>query len=183
MVCNHQSYLDPLFCGSHIKKHLCFMARDSLFAHRFFGGLLLSLNVIPVSRGKADVSTMKRIIRRLVEGRSVCLFPEGTRTSDGKIAKLKGGFGLIARRAEVPIVPAIIDGGFECWPRHKKIFKVGKRITVCYGQPITAERVKAMKDRDLTTLVTDTLREMQTQYRVMNGKKAYNYDEEPAESP
>jgi len=182
MVCNHQSYLDPLFCGSYIKRHLCFMARDSLFAYPFFGGLLLSLSVIPVSRGKADISTMKRIIRRLAEGSSVCLFPEGTRTSDGKIAELKGGFGLIARRAEVPIVPAIIDGGFECWPRQRKIFRPGKRITICYGEAITAERVKTMKDRQLAAVMTDTLRKMQTQCRIMNGKKGYNYDEEPAES-
>jgi len=182
LVCNHQSYLDPLFCGSRVKRNLCFMARDSLFAPRFLGGLLLSLGVTPVSRGKADIAMTKRIISTLRQGNAVCLFPEGTRTSDGKIAELKAGFGLIARRGEAAIVPVVIDGGFECWPRHQKLFSLGSRITVCYGKAITAERVKAMKNRQLAAVMTDTLRKMQTQCRVMNGKKGYNYDEQPAES-
>ena len=175
MVCNHQSYLDPLLCGSHIKTHLSFMARDSLFRYFFSGALLRSLDVIPVARDKADIATMKRIIRKLTEGKPVCLFPEGTRTSDGKIATLKGGFGLIARRAAVPIVPAIIDGGFECWPRQRKLFRAGSQIKVCYGEIITAERVKAMKDRQLAQVMTDTLRKMQTKCREMSGKEAYDY--------
>jgi 1-acyl-sn-glycerol-3-phosphate acyltransferase len=75
---------------------------------------------------------MKKVVSRLKEGKGVCLFPEGTRTSDGKIATLKPGFGFLCRRGEAAVVPAVIDGAFECWPRHKKIFSPG-RIVVCYG--------------------------------------------------
>jgi 1-acyl-sn-glycerol-3-phosphate acyltransferase len=125
---------------------------------------------------------MKRIIRKLEQGKPVCLFPEGTRTSDGKIATLKGGFGLIARRAKVPIVPAIIDGAYECWPRQNKMFKVCKKITICYGQVISADQVNSMKDRELAEVITDTLRKMQAQCREMAGKEGYVYENSEAKS-
>ena len=175
LVGNHQSYLDPLFCGVPLKRHLYFLARDSLFANRFFGWLLSSVNVVPVRRGEADLSAMKKVIGKLKEGGGVCLFPEATRTKDGKIAPFKSGFGLLCRRGEAAVVPVMIDGAFECWPRFKKIFSLGKLIVVCYGKRITAEQVKEMKDRELTSCLTDTLRQMQAKVRVEQGKKPYRY--------
>ena len=175
LVGNHQSYLDPLFCGVPLKRHLYFLARDSLFDNRFFGWLLSSVNVVPVRRGEADLSAMKKVIGKLKEGGGVCLFPEATRTKDGKIAPLKGGFGLLCRRGEAAVVPVVVDGAFECWPRFKKIFSLGGRIVVCYGKRMTAEQVKEMKDKELTKSLTDTLRRMQTKIRIKQGKKPYKY--------
>lgn len=175
LVCNHQSYLDPIFCGVPLRRHLYFVARDSLFANRLFGRLLTSVNVIPVKRDKADLSAMKTVIGKLKEGKGVCLFPEGTRTSDGKIAPFKGGFGLLCRRGEAAVVPVVIDGTFECWPRHKKIFSPGGRIVVCYGKAITAQQVKNMSGRKLSGLLIDTLRQMQNDCRAKHGKEPYDY--------
>ena len=175
LVGNHQSYLDPVFCGVPLKRHLYFLARDSLFAGRFFGRLISSVNTIPVRQGEADLSAIKKVIGKLKEGKGVCLFPEGTRTRDGKIAPFKGGFGLLCRRGEAAVVPVVIDGAFEYWPRHKKIFSPGGRIVVCYGKRITAEQVKEMKDRELTSCLTDTLRQMQAKIRIKHGKKPYKY--------
>ena len=175
LVSNHQSYLDPVFCGIPLKRPLYFLARDSLFANRFFGWLISSVNTIPVKRGKADLSAMKKIIDKLKNGSGVCLFPEATRTSDGKITPFKPGFGLLCRRGEAAVVPVVIDGTFECWPRHKKIFSPGGRIVVCYGEAITAEQVKNMSDRELAKVLTDTLRQMQNDCRVKHGKEPYSY--------
>jgi len=124
--------------------------------------------------GEADLSAMRKVIGKLEEGRGFCLFPEGTRTSDGKIAPFKSGFGLLCRRSEAAVVPVLVDGAFECWPRHKKIFSPG-RIVVCYGKAITAEQVKEMSDRDLAENVTDTLRRMQTESRIKQGKEPIKY--------
>jgi len=175
LASNHQSYLDPVFCGMPLKRHLYFLARDSLFANRFFGRLISSVNTIPVKRGKADLSAMKNIISRLKEGNGVCLFPEATRTYDGKIAPFKPGFGLLCRRGKAAVVPVVIDGAFECWPRHRKIFLPGSNIMVCYGKPITNEQVKEMSDRELAEVLTDTLRQMQMKCRVKQGKEPYTY--------
>ncbi|HEW79158.1 MAG TPA: 1-acyl-sn-glycerol-3-phosphate acyltransferase, partial [Phycisphaerales bacterium] len=152
-----------------------FLARDTLFANRFFGWLISSVNTIPVKRGQADLSAMKKIISKLKEGNSVCLFPEATRTRDGKITPFKPGFGLLCRRGEAAVVPVVIDGAFECWPRHKKIFSPGSAITICYGKAIPAEQVKKMSDRKLAEVLTNTLRQMQTKNRLKHGKKSYNY--------
>jgi 1-acyl-sn-glycerol-3-phosphate acyltransferase len=87
---------------------------------------------------------------------------------------LKPGLGLLCRRGGAAVVPVVIDGAFECWPRHKKLFSPGS-ISVCYGKPITAEQAKNMGDKKLAEVLTDTLRQMQTNCRVKQGKKPYDY--------
>jgi len=175
LVSNHQSFLDPLFCGVRIKRHLCFFARSSLFGHWFFGRLLSSVNAIPVRRGQADLGAIKKIIGKLKQGKGLCLFPEATRTSDGKIAAFKPGFGLLCRRGNAAVVPVVIDGAFEAWPRHKKLFSPGRKIVVCYGQCMPAEEVKKISDRELAEKLTATLRQMQNDCRKRQGKEPYDY--------
>jgi len=174
LVGNHQSYLDPVFCGIYLKRPLYFLARDSLWKSRIFGRMISSVNTIPVKQEKGDLSAMRKVISKLKEGWGVCLFPEGTRTSDGKITPFKPGFGLLCRRGGAAVVPVVIDGAFECWPRHKKIFSPGS-IEVCYGKAIPAEQVANMSDRELAELMTVTLRRMQTEIRIKQGKEPYNY--------
>jgi 1-acyl-sn-glycerol-3-phosphate acyltransferase len=171
---NHQSFIDPLFVGISIRP-LCFMARDTLFRNWFFGPLLLSVNAIPVRRGQADIASIRKILEKLKQGRGICLFPEATRTNDGKIASLKGGFTLLSRRGNAPVIPVLIDGAFECWPRQKKLFIPGSKITITYGRPVTVEHIKNMEDDDFACLLTDTLRNMQTQTRTSQGKQPLEY--------
>jgi len=174
LVCNHQSYLDPVFCGAPLKRHLCFLARESLFKNWFFGWMISSVNTIPVKQGKADLPAMRKVISKLKEGKAVCLFPEGTRTSDGRITAFKPGFGLLCRRGNAIVVPMVLDGAYECWPRHKKVFESGT-IAVRYGKAITAEQVKKMSDKELAEELTEKLRRMQNECRIKHGKKPYEY--------
>src|SRR4030042_1206229 len=111
-VCNHQSFLDPMLCGIFIQRPLHYLARDNLF-RGLFGKLLLSVNTIPVRRDEADIPAMRTVIERLQLGHSLCLFPEGTRTRDGKITAFKPGFGLLCRRGNAAVVPVLIEGAFE----------------------------------------------------------------------
>ena len=175
LISNHQSFLDPLFCGVFLKRHLYFLARDTLFRNYLFGKLLASVNVIPVRRSEADISAVKTVISKLKQGRGVCLFPEATRTKDGKIADLKPGFGLLGRRGQAAIIPTIIEGAFECWPRHKKIFSPGAEIVVCYGKPITEDKIKQMTDTQLAKKITEKMRQMQNKCRIRQGKKTLKY--------
>jgi len=174
IVSNHQSYLDPIFCGGLIKRHSSFIARDTLFTNWFFGPLISSVNAIPVKLGQPDISAMRKVLDRLKKGGGVTLFPEGTRTYDGKITPFKPGLGLLCRRGNATIVPVVIDGAFECWPRHKKLFTPGQ-ISVTYGKAITAQQVRDMGDEKLAELLTETLRKMQTESRIKQGKKTYDY--------
>ena len=174
IVSNHQSYLDPIFCAGLIKRHSHFVARDTLFNNWFFGPLITSVNAIPVKLGEPDISAMRKVLEKLKKGDGVTLFPEGTRTHDGKITPFKPGLGLLSRRGNAPIVPALIDGAFECWPRHKKLFRPG-RIRVTYGKPISPEQVKEMGDEKLAELLNQTLRKMQKHSRLKQNKIPYEY--------
>jgi 1-acyl-sn-glycerol-3-phosphate acyltransferase len=185
LICNHQSYLDPVLCGIFLKRPLYFLARGTLFANPLFGRLLASVNTIPVKRGKADFDAIRKVIGKLKAGYGLCLFPEGTRTVDGKIAPFKAGFGLLARRANAAVVPVIIDGAFECWGRGKKMFsparfagaiaRRGGKIVICYGKCISADKIKEMNDEELMGHLTEELRRMQAVSRLKQGKKPYEY--------
>lgn len=174
LASNHQSFLDPLFCGVPLRRPLYFVARDSLFSNKFFGGLIRSVNAIPVRRGQADIASIRRVIAKLNDGEGVCLFPEATRTSDGRIADFKPGFGLLCKKTNAIIVPVLIDGAFECWPRYKRIFSPGA-VSICYGQAINAEQLKDVGDKALADILTRKVRQMQEQCRFKQGKQPYNY--------
>jgi 1-acyl-sn-glycerol-3-phosphate acyltransferase len=143
--------------------------------------LIYSLNAISIRRDHADgpghsanVSSVKEIISRLKQGRGVCLFPEATRTKDGKINDFKPGLSLLCRRSEAVIVPVLIDGAFECWPRDRKIFSPGF-VSVYYGKTITVKQARSMGDKKLAEVLTNTLRRMQNDCRVGHSKIPYNY--------
>ena len=174
VLSNHQSLLDPIFGQGMIGRIFHFVARDSLFKTRFFGALLRSVYAIPIKRSRGDFAAIKKIIDKLKQGRAVCLYPEGTRTSDGKIADIKPGFGLISRRGGAKVVPAVIDGAFECWPRHKRFPSIGK-VAVSYGRPITVEQVRQLGNEEFARVLTDRLREMQNKLRIKSGKEPFDY--------
>ena len=177
LVSNHQSFLDPIFCGSRPKRHFYFLARDTLFENWFFGPLIRSVYAIPVKREQGDLGAMKKVISILKEGDGVCLFPEGTRTRDGKILPFTAGLGLLCRRGNATIVPVVIDGAYECWPRTQKLFKTGFPVMVHYGKPISSQEAKEMGDKKLAQLLTDTLRKMQNESRIKRGVEPYDYNQ------
>ena len=173
IACNHQSYLDPIVCAIGMERELSFMARDSLFKGRF-GKIITELNAFPVKRDSADLSAIRDIVDRLNQQRAVMMFPEGTRSDTGHVKDFKNGFVLIARKAKAAIVPAVIDGTFEAWPRQRKLpLPAGVRIR--YGNVIPAEDVKTMNKNELLQRVQSEIRAMQDEIRTKYNKKPYDY--------
>lgn len=175
LLSNHQSFLDPLINANPLRRQCCFAARSTLFDIPVFGKLVHSFNAIPIRRGQADLAAMKMFVEKLKDGYGLVLYPEGTRTEDGKIAEMKPGFGLLARKANIPVVPSVIDGAYECWPRQKKIFSRGK-IYVTYGPPIPADKIADLGDREFAKYLTKILRDMQKELRLKVGRKPFQYD-------
>lgn len=175
LASNHQSFLDPILCGIKLKRVLCFLARDTLFENKVFGRLLRSVNAIPVKRGQGDTAAMKAVIDKLNQGKGVCLFPEGTRSLYGRISELKPGFALLCQRGHAAILPTIVDGAFECWPKDRKWPKLGSEIRICYGSAITADQVKQANPRELAIKLTEILRKMQNDCRKAQGKEVFEY--------
>ena len=174
LLSNHQSYYDPMLCGIVHKRRVTFMARDSLFANPIWGRILRSVNALPVKRDSADVSVMKAVIKRLKKGECVCMFPEATRSPDGKIKEVKPGFGLLSRRGNAPIVPVVIDGAYESWPRDKKFPGPGT-VTVSFGKGFSPDEIKKLGDKEFAKILTEKLRSMQHQIRIKQGKEPYKY--------
>jgi len=137
LACNHQSYLDPIFLGLRVTRPVHYMARESLFRWPVFGALIRSLNAFPVKRGLADLAAMREAVRRLRAGAFLVVFPEGTRTRTGEMGPLHAGVGAMARRAGVPVVPAVVEGAFAAWPRHRR-WPAPKTVWVAFGRPLAA---------------------------------------------
>ena len=142
LAANHSSFLDPPLVGSGLSRGINYMARESLF--RFFGvgALLRSWNAVPVDREGGGARGMKNILDRLLDGGGIILFPEGTRSQDGKLQPAHSGVGLVVAKSNAPVVPVRVFGTYEAWGRDKK-FPHPKRVAVKYGKPMSFEKLRA----------------------------------------
>ena len=118
---NHQSYLDPILMNVRLRRPLSYIAKAELFEHPFMNWLLRSVGAFPVHQGAGDVGAVRQSIRRLREGCLLNIYPEGSRTPDGQIGRIERGIALIDRRAQVPVIPAVIVGTFCAWPIDRRI--------------------------------------------------------------
>jgi len=182
LACNHQSYLDPILCGVAARRHLTYLARDTLFKNPYFAFLIRSVNTIAIRRGRADIAGVRRVISKLKEGKAVCIFPEATRSRDGSIADFKPGFGLLCRRSKAPLVPVLIDGAFEALPRNQKIISPGP-ITVRYGKCIPAEQIAEMSSREVADYITERLRQMQRRQHLSQAHSGESQNQHNRNSP
>lgn len=135
---NHASHLDPPFVGSQIAKQMRFFARKSLWDNRLLAWWLDQVETIPVERDTGDIGAIKRVLQALKEDRAVVLFPEGTRSADGRLQKAKAGVGLMACKTGVPVVPCRVYGSFEAYGKGAKLPRFGTPVTIVFGRPIPA---------------------------------------------
>lgn len=142
LVANHQSYLDPPFIGCLIRaRNLDYIARVGLFVGPL-GWLITALSSIPIRGSGADKGTIKEVVARLKLGRATLIFPEGSRTADGKMEPFQAGAALLARMADCPVVPVAITGAYKAWPRTRKLpLPWSARVIVKYGRPIAAKEL------------------------------------------
>jgi 1-acyl-sn-glycerol-3-phosphate acyltransferase len=141
LASNHASFLDPPLVGSGLKRDINYLARESLFRFPGIGALLRSWNAVPVDRDGGGAKGLKIILDRLHGGAGIILFPEGTRTRDGKLQAARSGIGLTVIKSEAPVVPVRVFGTFEAYGRHIK-FPRPKRIAVKYGKPMMFEALR-----------------------------------------
>lgn len=156
LVCsNHQGYFDPVLVGLTCDRRLNYLAKKSLFRWPL-KPMIEALDAIPVDRGGTGLAGLKETLKRLKRGEMVLIFPEGTRTETGEVARLKPGFIAVARKAKVPLVPLAADGSFQAWPKWQLLPTVGV-VHVCIGEPISPERIAELDDEALLALLQRTL--------------------------
>lgn len=133
-ISNHRSMADailiPLLCP---KKRFFILAKQELFSHGTVGWLLKNLGAVAVDRGAGDLSPLQELSDRLREGENALIFPEGTRSKDGRLGRFKSGAALIAAQTGVPVVPVGIS--FKGTKLHFR-----SRITLRIGEPFTIQQ-------------------------------------------
>lgn len=130
---NHSSHLDtPVILNAlprpWRRRTAVVAAADYFYRRRSVGALVsLSFNTVPIERRRLSQVSAERIQGLIAERWSMLVFPEGTRSEDGWVAKVRGGAGFIAAANRIPLVPLYVDGTFESmprgrpWPRHHPI--------------------------------------------------------------
>jgi 1-acyl-sn-glycerol-3-phosphate acyltransferase len=142
LASNHASFLDPPLVGCGLNRDINYLARESLFRFPGIGALLRSWNAVPVDRDGGGAAGLREILNRLLAGGGIILFPEGTRTRDGKLQPARSGIGLTVIKSVVPVVPVRTFGTFEAYGRNQK-FPRPVCVAVKYGRPMQFETLRA----------------------------------------
>ncbi len=166
VLSTHQSHFDPVLIGLSYNGRMNYLARRSLFNNKLLGTIIYLLDAIELDRDRSGIAGLKETLKRLKGGKKVLVFPEGTRTSDGKIAPLKPGFLAVARRSKVPLVPIAITGAFEALPRTSK-FPRRYPIHMAVGPKIEADMVASLSDDEVLKILSERMHECFRQANAM----------------
>jgi len=135
LASNHASIIDPPLVGTGLNRGISYLARESLFRFPGVGWLLRNWDAVPVDREGGGAKGLKAIMDRLLDGGGIILFPEGTRTTDGKLQPARSGIGLTVIKSAAPVVPVRVFGTFAAYGREARFPKPHK-IAAKYGKPM-----------------------------------------------
>jgi 1-acyl-sn-glycerol-3-phosphate acyltransferase len=137
-VSNHASYTDIPVVLASIPAQIRIILRHELTRVPIWGWALLTSPFLIVDRSNASKAreTLAKAAETIRNGASVLLFPEGTRTHDGKLQEFKRGAFKLAFDSQTTILPIALDGTYQALPRHEKLPRAGSHVIVRVGEPI-----------------------------------------------
>ena len=138
---NHVSFLDPLLIASRVDRPMVFIAHELFFAKQPLGTWLRRAGGFPVASGGESTGGIREVLRELKAGRLLGMFPEGTRSWDGRLLPAMAGVGLLVAATDVPVIPVHVDGAYDAWPRHRRIPRP-HRVTVRFGAPVQLDEIR-----------------------------------------
>jgi 1-acyl-sn-glycerol-3-phosphate acyltransferase len=156
LIANHQSFVDPVFSLSVVPRRVYAMAKSTQFTDRFVGWILRRVCSFPVRRYQVDAQAVRITLRHLERGRGVAIFIEGERTWDGRLQEPKSGTVRLALRAGVPIIPCVITGTYDIWPRWSRR-PVRGRATVRFLEPLRLPQLSGAANRAATPAAAETI--------------------------
>jgi 1-acyl-sn-glycerol-3-phosphate acyltransferase len=150
---NHLSFSDHFLMPAILPRRITFLAKAEYFTGpglkgRLTAAFFRSAGQIPVDRsgGKASQSAIGAGLEVLGRGELLGIYPEGTRSHDGRLYRGRTGVAVMAVRAGVPVVPCAMVGTFELQPPGRKIPRIG-RVTIRFGRPLDFSRFAGMDDQ------------------------------------
>jgi 1-acyl-sn-glycerol-3-phosphate acyltransferase len=161
---NHLSFSDSIFMPLMVKRKVTFVAKAEYFTGRGLKGWLTKMffvgtGTIPVDRsgGRAAQAALDTQLRVLREGNLAGIYPEGTRSPDGRLYRGKTGVARLALESGAPVIPVVMLNADEIQPPGKIIPKV-KRVKIRFGEPMDFSRYAGMvSDRFVERAVTDEI--------------------------
>ncbi|HEY7016602.1 MAG TPA: lysophospholipid acyltransferase family protein [Streptosporangiaceae bacterium] len=165
LASNHLSFSDHFFAPLPLPRKVVFLAKSEYFTGRGIKGLISKaffsgVGQIPVDRsgGKASERALRTGLRVLADGQLLGIYPEGTRTPDGRLYRGKTGVARLALEARVPVIPTAMVGTFEFQPPGKITPRLWVRPGVKFGKPLDFSRYYGMEnDRLVLRATTDEI--------------------------
>ena len=131
IVPNHATYADPPLVSIPVRRPVYYMAWNALFGVPGLSWLIRRLRAFPVDIDSADPRATREAVRLLQAGEAVMIFPEGGRSTTGRLGRFKLGAFRLACLVGVPVLPVTIAGGYESWPPGRMLPRPG-RLTITY---------------------------------------------------
>lgn len=161
---NHLSFSDHFLMPAILKRRITFLAKAEYFTGpgvkgRLTAAFFRSAGQIPVDRSGKDAgkAALREGLGVLSKGELLGIYPEGTRSHDGRLYKGKVGVAAMALGAGVPVVPCAMVGTFEIQPPGQKLPKI-RRVTIRFGRPLDFSRYAGMEgERAVLRAVTDEI--------------------------
>ncbi|HEY7074791.1 MAG TPA: lysophospholipid acyltransferase family protein [Solirubrobacteraceae bacterium] len=149
---NHRSFLDPFIIGVLTRRPVYYVAKSEIFKNPLVAWFVSSLGAFPVRRGAGDPDMMETARAILERGECVLIFPEGTRTRPGSLARPKRGVGRLALETGAPVVPVALIGteavrkGWRIRPKKVRA-RIGRPLTFPKVDPVSPQLAAAVTDR------------------------------------
>jgi 1-acyl-sn-glycerol-3-phosphate acyltransferase len=158
---NHTSYMDTPVIFAALPFQFRILAKKELWSMPFIGWYLNRSGQIPVESGnsRATLSSLGAGVKALRAGMPLFVFPEGSRTPDGDLQSFLAGAAFLAIRAQVPLVPVALAGGYDLLPIHTRHFYPGK-LVMTVGEPIETHGMTPRQADELTERLRCTIDEM-----------------------
>jgi 1-acyl-sn-glycerol-3-phosphate acyltransferase len=130
----HTSHLDPVFLGPLLRRELYYLARTGILKTPGVGHWCRHFNTLAIRRGGSDRQALRACRKVLQAGWPLIFFPEGTRSTDGRLGEIQAGFAMILDGLDVPYLPIVMQDTFRIMPRNAW-FPRPVKLRVTIGEP------------------------------------------------
>jgi 1-acyl-sn-glycerol-3-phosphate acyltransferase len=164
IVCNHLSFVDSIFLPLVVDRQMAFLAKSDYFTGRGIKGFVVRLFMesagqLPIDRsgGKASEASLNAGLQVLADGKVLAIYPEGTRSPDGRMFRGRTGVARMILEAQVPVIPAAVVDTEKVMPLGSNFPSVHK-VGVVVGEPLDFSRFAGMEgDRFVLRSITDEI--------------------------